>query len=332
MCIRDRTDLTAAELAITNLQAKVQYEVQKIFSLASNQASISQSIDFRPGQVYIENNFDLSAQDIVSRTSFVARGGGNQNLLEVSNSSVQIRNGSNQLVASTNTFTQYFVVEDRVATNVVQNRNGNIIRFQIGQGRTVLQCNESSVESAFPFSAAELQGGSVRIFGQSTGSIQHPSALQMAVSSSATPSASEILLSMEPTSGVTVNTSLTVFQHLQVSGQTVLNGGLTVGGVAVPKTVTGSFVANTGISNNNHTVNANSGQTWYMTEHPVTFPIGAFSAAPAVFVNQTAGNASGHVTIMRIWAIDVTTSGCTVVVADYAGSGVVGISWMAVGS
>ena len=137
---------------------------------------------------------------------------------------------------------------------------------------------------------------------------------------------------MDTDTGVTVNTALTVNTNLQVAGSTALNGTLQVDRVPVPKILTRSFTTSTGTRQTGYSQNNNAGQTWYMTEHPVSFPSGTFSSTPKVFVNQTAGNSWGHATISRIYAINVTASGFTTVVSDYSGDAGVRISWMAVGT
>ena len=66
-----------------------------------------------------------------------------------------------------------------------------------------------------------------------------------------------------------------------------------------------------------------------MTTHPVTFST-AFTSVPLVFAIQGGGNASGHASIDRIWAMDETTSGCTIVVAERTGSNGVTLNWFAI--
>ena len=86
---------------------------------------------------------------------------------------------------------------------------------------------------------------------------------------------------------------------------------------ALPKVASGMhYIANT--------VNGST----YATA--VSFPAGAFTAAPNVVVNQSGGNVSGHASIRRIWAINVSTTQFTLVVEDTQASGGVDVSWIAV--
>ena len=86
---------------------------------------------------------------------------------------------------------------------------------------------------------------------------------------------------------------------------------------ALPKVASGTLtVANT--------ANAST----YATA--VSFPTGTFTAAPNVVVNQSGGNVSGHASIRRIWAINVSSTQFTLVIEDTSSSGGVAVSWIAV--
>ena len=62
----------------------------------------------------------------------------------------------------------------------------------------------------------------------------------------------------------------------------------------------------------------------------VNFPAGTFTAAPRVVVSQSGGNTSGHTSIVRIWAINVTNTRFTLAVEDTQYSGGLVVSWIAV--
>jgi len=72
-----------------------------------------------------------------------------------------------------------------------------------------------------------------------------------------------------------------------------------------------------------------SADTVYIVTQTINFA-NAFSGPPKVFVYQYDGNTSGHGSIMRFWADNVTSSGFTLVTSDTAGSSTVGINWIAI--
>ena len=72
-----------------------------------------------------------------------------------------------------------------------------------------------------------------------------------------------------------------------------------------------------------------SADTVYIVTQTINFA-NAFSGPPKVFVYQYDGNASGHGSIMRFWADNVTSSGFTLITSDTSGSGSVGVNWIAI--
>ena len=80
-----------------------------------------------------------------------------------------------------------------------------------------------------------------------------------------------------------------------------------------------------GTSNTNYTTN----QSRNITEHPVSFTT-AFTSPPLVFPSME-GNGAGHASIDRIWVKEgVTTTGCTIVVAERSSSNNVTLTWYAI--
>ena len=63
--------------------------------------------------------------------------------------------------------------------------------------------------------------------------------------------------------------------------------------------------------------------------HSVSFSQ-TFASAPVVTVCQQTGNAAGHVSISRTYAISVTTSGFSLVVAEEEQSGAYSLGWVAI--
>lgn len=84
----------------------------------------------------------------------------------------------------------------------------------------------------------------------------------------------------------------------------------------------------TGTSASSYTTKSDGTDTLYVTTHSVTYS--NMGAAPKVFVFQYDGNASGHSSIQRMWANSVSSTGFTLVVSDLAGSGTVGVNWIAI--
>ena len=66
-----------------------------------------------------------------------------------------------------------------------------------------------------------------------------------------------------------------------------------------------------------------------LQSHTVTFSQ-TFSSVPRVFTNQNTGNSSGHLSIVRIYSINTTQTGCTIVVDETEQSGSYSLAWMAV--
>ena len=67
-----------------------------------------------------------------------------------------------------------------------------------------------------------------------------------------------------------------------------------------------------------------------MNTYTVTFPSNKFSAAPRVLVGQAAGNATGHDSINRIYAINVTSTQFDLIIHDKGGSNDVTVDYIAV--
>jgi len=81
----------------------------------------------------------------------------------------------------------------------------------------------------------------------------------------------------------------------------------------------------TGTQNADYTVQ----QQRNVSVHPVSFGT-AFTSPPLVFVTFS-GNQLGHASISAVWVRDnVTTTGCTLVVADRSGSGGLTLNWFAI--
>ena len=84
----------------------------------------------------------------------------------------------------------------------------------------------------------------------------------------------------------------------------------------------------TGQSTGTQTANYITNQSRNLTKHPVSFAT-AFTSPPLVFASME-GNNAGHASIDRIWVEDgVTTTGCTIIVAERSGSGAVTLTWYA---
>lgn len=68
----------------------------------------------------------------------------------------------------------------------------------------------------------------------------------------------------------------------------------------------------------------------FSAKYNVTFPSGRFSSKPTVFAIQTGGNTSGHASGIRIWAVDTSTTGTSIMMSEVEGSGGFDITWFAV--
>ena len=148
----------------------------------------------------------------------------------------------------------------------------------------LLRLSNASIEATRTVQAPEYQSGGLRVYEQTgalnVGSLVHPSALQLAVSSQATPAASEILLSMEPTTGVTVNTGLAVFGNATITGDLNVTGTVTKAHTAFD----GYNVAETQLSATNSTLVVVDIDTSRLST-----PSGAFSLSGGVLTVNTAG-------------------------------------------
>ena len=105
------------------------------------------------------------------------------------------------------------------------------LRLQRDWNNDLLRLSDASIEATRTVQAPEYQSGGLRVYEQTgalnVGSLVHPSALQLAVSSQALPAANEILLSMESTTGVSVNSSLAVFGNCTITGDLNVTGTVT---------------------------------------------------------------------------------------------------------
>jgi len=69
----------------------------------------------------------------------------------------------------------------------------------------------------------------------------------------------------------------------------------------------------------------------HASSHNIVFPSGKFSSSPRVWLMQASpANSQGHGTIIRLYVLSVTVSGCTIVVSESQGSNGVTIDYLAI--
>ena len=62
----------------------------------------------------------------------------------------------------------------------------------------------------------------------------------------------------------------------------------------------------------------------------VTLPVGLFSNAPRIYLNQGSGNSTSHASILRIYAIDATTSSFKIIITDLGTASNYEVNWLAI--
>jgi len=107
-----------------------------------------------------------------------------------------------------------------------------------------------------------------------------------------------------------------------------LDGGA-LGGLRI---ATGSIgPLTTGQNDATHTSTSTPFGTVKSTTHVIVFPSGKFSTAPRVWLCQASpSNDTGHGTIIRLYVLSVSVSGCTIVVSESQGSNSVTIDYLAI--
>ena len=62
----------------------------------------------------------------------------------------------------------------------------------------------------------------------------------------------------------------------------------------------------------------------------MTLPVGLFSNAPRIYLNQGSGNSTSHASILRIYAIDATTSSFKIIITDLGSATNYDVHWLAI--
>ena len=61
-----------------------------------------------------------------------------------------------------------------------------------------------------------------------------------------------------------------------------------------------------------------------------TLPVGLFSNVPRIFLTQGSGNSTTHASILRIYAIDITTSTFKIIITDLGTATNFEVNWLAI--
>ena len=61
-----------------------------------------------------------------------------------------------------------------------------------------------------------------------------------------------------------------------------------------------------------------------------TLPVGLFSNPPRIYLNQGSGNSTTHASILRIYAIDATTSSFEIIITDLGTATNFEVHWLAI--
>ena len=270
--------------AIAALQAKSVYEVQSIQSLAADASSVITSVEFPPGSCRFDVPLSVSELTVRSTPLTVQRNG--TDVFSVaSDGGVTIARASGVSLLSTSGTSNSVQVHIALLCNQLRMSDpADTLLLQRDWNDDLLRLSNASIEATRTVQAPEYQSGGLRVYEQTgalnVGSLVHPSALQLAVSSQATPAASEILLSMEPTTGVTVNTGLAVFGNATITGDLNVTGTVTKAHTAFD----GYNVAETQLSATNSTLVVVDIDTSRLST-----PSGAFSLSGGVLTVNTAG-------------------------------------------
>ena len=62
----------------------------------------------------------------------------------------------------------------------------------------------------------------------------------------------------------------------------------------------------------------------------MALPVGLFSNAPRIYLNQGSGNSTSHASILRIYAIDATTSSFKIMITDLGTASNFDVHWLAI--
>ena len=125
-----------------------------------------------------------------------------------------------------------------------------------------------------------------------------------------------------------------------ITGDQTINGKSTLDGLVFDGSSrkiigfeSGAFTITTGTSASSYnTYTATGLPTQYVTSHTVTFTNAFSTNNPKIFVYQRDGNNSGHSTVYRMWADNLSTTGFTLIVSDVSGSSSVVVNYIAIES
>ena len=59
-------------------------------------------------------------------------------------------------------------------------------------------------------------------------------------------------------------------------------------------------------------------------------PTNLFTSAPRIYLNQGSGNATSHASILRIYAIDATTTSFKIIITDLGSATGYDVHWLAI--
>ena len=93
----------------------------------------------------------------------------------------------------------------------------------------------------------------------------------------------------------------------------------------------GTLTINTGTSASSYnTFTATGLPTQYVSSETVTFANAFSTNNPKIFVYQRDGNNSGHSTVYRMWADNLSTTGFTLITSDVSSSSSVVVNYIAI--